>query len=153
MNSDKMVEVVITKHCNLKEFEELSCFEDQKVIDLLTLLFCFYKRSEKSVEVCFMSSSQHTSAHETFLNSSTETDVIAFPYHDSDCIGEILVNVEMACERAREYSHTALFELLLYVVHGTLHLIGFDDHLEADIRAMRAAEKEIMDLAVKKNIV
>ena len=153
MSSGGLVEVVVTKHCHLDEFEELASFEDQKVIDLLRLLFRFYKISEKSIEVCFMSSSQHTRAHKVFLNNSEETDVIAFPYHDSDCIGEILVNVEVACKRSKDYPHTALFELLLYVVHGALHLIGFDDHLDADIREMRAAEKKIMSLAVEKNIV
>ena len=77
---------------------------------------------------------------------------MAFPYHDDDCCGELLVNVEMALRRAPEFSHGPVHELLLYVVHGTLHLLGFDDHQPRDIENMRAAEQNILQQAIKTNI-
>ena len=46
---------------------------------------------------------------------------------------------------ARERGVTAERELLLYVVHGVLHLCGFDDHEEEDRSRMRAAERVVME--------
>ena len=48
--------------------------------------------------------------------------------------GELVVSAEMACDRPRELGVDPDEELALYVVHGLLHLCGFDDHDEADRR-------------------
>ena len=66
-----------------------------------------------------------------FLHHDYPTDAISFPIEDrrSDghLEGEVLVCAEIAGERAEEFGWTAEEELLLYVVHGMLHLVGFDD--------------------------
>ena len=59
--------------------------------------------------------------HGDFLGDSSETDVITFPY------GEILVCPAVARDRAAEYGHDAEQEVLLYALHGLLHLAGYDD--------------------------
>ena len=55
--------------------------------------------------------------------------------------GEIVVSGDTAVAQASEYSSTPEEELMLYVIHGTLHLVGFDDHEEADQAEMRLAEQ------------
>ncbi len=76
------------------------------------------------------------------------TDVISFDYraeHSSSLLdGEMVVSVETAQREARRIGWPAEYELLLYVVHGTLHVTGMDD-LDAKGRAeMRDAETAVM---------
>lgn len=59
--------------------------------------------------------------HGDFLGDPTETDVITFPY------GEILVCPAVAHERSAEFDLQPGQEILLYCLHGLLHLAGYDD--------------------------
>ncbi|MCS7467141.1 rRNA maturation RNase YbeY [Stieleria sp. ICT_E10.1] len=80
------------------------------------------------------------------LSHDYPTDVISFPYSDDpDHIeGELVASVETAHENASEVGWEVANEMLLYVIHGVLHIGGMDDH-EADERAlMRDAEREVL---------
>ena len=60
--------------------------------------------------------------------------------------GEIIVCPAVARRNAKRYGNSIEREILLYVVHGILHLCGYDDHKPADIQRMRRKEQQIMDL-------
>jgi probable rRNA maturation factor len=62
-----------------------------------------------------------TRVHGDFLGDTTETDVMTFPY------GEIVVCPAVAQDRAGEHGLTVDHEILLYCLHGLLHLAGYDD--------------------------
>jgi probable rRNA maturation factor len=55
--------------------------------------------------------------------------------------GELILSTETAQRRAKEFQWSAHDELTLYVVHGLLHLCGYDDHSAIDRRRMRARER------------
>ncbi len=80
------------------------------------------------------------------LGHDYPTDVISFPYaaNRPHIEGELVVSVDTASERANELGWSVDHELLLYVVHGTLHIAGMDDHEPQDRLAMRHAEREVM---------
>ena len=59
--------------------------------------------------------------------------------------GEVIVSAEMAVSLAEKYQWSAEHELLLYVVHGLLHLCGYDDLSEDELQLMRAREQQIFD--------
>ena len=61
--------------------------------------------------------------------------------------GSVVVSDETALSRAGDYGWPAENELLLYVVHGVLHLVGYDDHAPDDEKLMRAKEREYLALA------
>lgn len=79
-----------------------------------------------------------------YLEHDHPTDVISFCLEDdgSQLEGEIIVSSETAICQAEEYGTEAGTELLLYVAHGTLHLVGFDDTIPESRRQMRRAERE-----------
>lgn len=79
--------------------------------------------------------------HGEFLDDPSPTDVIAF---DIDGTAELVVSVETARRTAKELGHAVRAEVALYVVHGILHVCGFDDRRAADRAAMRAAERAVM---------
>lgn len=85
------------------------------------------------------------------LNHDYPTDVLSFLYEsqlsagtDRSVDGELVVNVDMACRVGREYGMAEHDELLLYVVHGTLHLVGFDDDTDEAQLQMRDQERQHM---------
>lgn len=83
-----------------------------------------------------------------FLDHDAATDVLAFEMDRDEAAGmlegNILVSAEMAAERGAEFGWTESEELLLYVIHGTLHLVGYDDHVGGDAEAMRRKETEAL---------
>lgn len=78
------------------------------------------------------------------LEHDYPTDVLSFLLEqEGDRLeGEILVSAETAERRAREFNWPYQNELGLYVIHGTLHLVGLDDKQPADAIRMRDAEAE-----------
>ena len=60
--------------------------------------------------------------------------------------GEIVVSTETALDRADECGFSPTQELVLYVVHGLLHLLGYDDTNDAEIQLMRSRERAILQL-------
>lgn len=76
------------------------------------------------------------------LGHDHPTDVLAFPMGDAPALeGEVLLSVETARREADRRGHPAYHELLLYAVHGVMHLVGYDDHGTAGRRRMRRAER------------
>ncbi len=79
--------------------------------------------------------------HADHLDDPTATDVISFDLDDS---AELVVSVETARRTAKELGHTVRAEVALYVVHGLLHVCGYDDHAPKDRARMRDAERAVM---------
>jgi probable rRNA maturation factor len=76
--------------------------------------------------------------HGDFLGDPTETDVITFPY------GEILVCPAVAKDRAAGYGLEVEQEVLLYALHGLLHLVGYDDTTPAFAKEMATAQTRLL---------
>ena len=86
------------------------------------------------------------------------TDVLSFALHESDepeiifdgaesqvdVLGDIVVSVERARAQALEYGHSFRRELIFLIVHGMLHLLGYDHIEEADRLEMEAEQKFVM---------
>jgi len=80
-----------------------------------------------------------------FLRHDHATDVISFPLGEGDTIeGELYVNLDRARVQARQYGVTRTHELARLVVHGTLHLTGYDDGTTNDRERMRLREDEVL---------
>lgn len=100
----------------------------------------------RAVSVAFVSDATLAELHGRFLDDPSPTDVMSFPLGEGDDgpWGEVVVSVDRAREVAAERGVPFESELLLYVVHGTLHLCGHDDHDDAERAAMRDAEARVL---------
>jgi probable rRNA maturation factor len=58
--------------------------------------------------------------------------------------GEIFISVELARRHARSFGNSLMRELQLYIVHGLLHLHGFDDRTQREAREMKRAQEKIL---------
>jgi len=90
-----------------------------------------------------------------FLKRDWATDVLAFDLKETEresadgpaapgLDGEIVVSSTTAVRQSRLYGFSPYQELILYVVHGILHLSGYDDHPSSAKRSMRRKEQEVM---------
>jgi len=96
------------------------------------------------VEISILGSRAMAKVHREFLNIPGATDVITFPY------GEILICAPIAAARAPEFGHSTTQELALYIIHGLLHLSGFDDLTPSEAEKMAAAQQQILKLLLSE---
>lgn len=82
-----------------------------------------------------------------FLQHDYATDVLSFVFEKTDDAvdGEVIVSADTALRQAAQLGVSPEHELLLYVVHGTLHLVGYDDQAPDDRERMRERERHYLD--------
>jgi len=98
------------------------------------------------ITVAVVDDAEIASLHEQWMGLADPTDVLTFDLSgcDGDFAGDIVVSVETAARVAREVGWHPKEELAYYVVHGLLHLAGFDDGTPGERRRMRRKEQEVM---------
>lgn len=104
------------------------------------------RQTAATVSVAVVDDATIHELNRTYLQHDYPTDVLSFslaaPGEPID--GQIVVSAETARGQAADWGWSAEHELLLYVVHGALHLTGYDDQTRADAHEMRAAERKIL---------
>lgn len=116
------------------------------------------KRHTDEVAVYFVDTDTICRLHQEFFDDPSTTDCITFPIDSSQSFGyHVLGEIFICPKTARDYVLTTkedvYRELTLYLVHGLLHLLGYDDIEETDERLMRAAESKHMELLVRQKLV
>jgi probable rRNA maturation factor len=95
-----------------------------------------------SVSVIFIDSRRTRKINRKYLAHDTITDVISFPLETEGLLeGEIYINLDRAREQAAEYGVTKSNEITRLVVHGTLHLAGYDDRKPRQAVRMHARQE------------
>ncbi|MCF6156745.1 MAG: rRNA maturation RNase YbeY [Candidatus Brocadia sp.] len=108
------------------------------------------EREEKNAElsVVFVDNKRIKEINRTFLGHNYATDVLSFHYHESslksNITGEIIISVEMAAKLAQKHGYSIEGEVALYLVHGLLHLLGYDDKQKGDAKKMHQREGELL---------
>jgi len=108
------------------------------------------------LSICIVAAPEITRLNETFLDHKGSTDVITFDYAEPATQveplpgspfllhGEIIVCVDEAVSQARRFHTTWQSELVRYLVHGVLHLLGHDDLAAPARRRMKEAEDALL---------
>jgi probable rRNA maturation factor len=108
---------------------------------------------EFELAIHFVNEKQMAEMNEQFLKHQGSTDVITFDYREGyaegesfarDLAGEIYISVPDAIKQAREFSTTWEEELVRYIVHGVLHLQGYDDLEPAGRKVMKREENRLL---------
>ena len=82
-----------------------------------------------------------------FLKHDEPTDVLTFPYTEPGAKkleGEVVIGYEVAKEYAADRNHDVNLELLLYAIHGALHLCGYSDTTDKSAAQMRVKERQYL---------
>ena len=92
-------------------------------------------------------------AHVEFMDIDEPTDIMTFPYADeeddlwgdSEVGGDLMISVDRAAENAIEAGWSTIDEMHFLIVHGLLHLLGWDDHTPEDRASMLTHQRELID--------
>jgi probable rRNA maturation factor len=95
-------------------------------------------RKLREISILFISDRRMALLHRRFMHQAGATDVLTFQH------GEIFISVETAQRNATAFGNSLSKELCLYVVHGLLHLHGFDDQTQDEARKMEAAQTRLL---------
>jgi probable rRNA maturation factor len=111
-------------------------------------------RSAKSLSIVLTDNRHIRDLNREYLGHDTFTDVISFPLEDLDwpnghtnggLNGEIIASAELAQQQAQAMNVDPRAELLLYLVHGLLHLMGYDDRKPQDAKMMHEREDALLE--------
>ena len=103
--------------------------------------------TDAQISLAFVDNPTIHALNKRFLDHDEPTDVLSFPLSAPNAkrlSGELVLGVEVAQEQADERGHDVQDELVLYVIHGLLHLCGYDDHDDEDRVAMRERERHYL---------
>lgn len=119
--------------------------------------------SAATISVAIVDNAQIHNLNRQYLNHDYETDVLSFLLEESrdepaelpsdaprgagkTIDGEVIVSTEMATAMAGDYSWDVMDELTLYIVHGLLHLCGYDDLTADELPIMRTRECHVFEI-------
>lgn len=105
-------------------------------------------KSFGTLTIHWQSDEELLEVNRTFLDHDYYTDIITFNRNRGNRVqGDLAISMDRIVEHAKQQGVTLREEVLRVVVHGTLHLCGYDDQTDAEKSAMRILESKYMELA------
>lgn len=113
-------------------------------------IFCLkeiFEVREFELGIHLVAAEEMAGVNQTFLQHSGSTDVITFDHAETKNVihGEIFISIDDAVSQAKEFGTTWQLELVRYVVHGILHLRGFDDLNPVARKKMKREENRVVE--------
>lgn len=93
----------------------------------------------------FVSKQEIHELNKTYRDIDSPTDVLSFESDIEGDLGDIFICKEVAAENAKKYNTTLDSEINLLIVHGMLHLCGYDHTTDKEAKIMEEREEEILD--------
>ena len=127
----------------------LSKSEVHKIISRLKKLLSF---KIHNLPINFISSEEIHELNKTYLKHDYSTDIITFNYSGKNDIleGEIFISVDDASVNSEKYKVHFSNEIIRLIVHGILHLLGYDDQDKVSKSKMKKEENRLVDILSKE---
>jgi len=116
----------------------------KKIENCLLNAFRGERIRKANVTLIFADDSYILRLNNEYLKHDYLTDVISFLLEEDSIEGEVYISVDRAIDQAKEYNVSLTNELIRLAVHGTLHLLGYDDGSEEERSKMAVLENKYM---------
>ena len=127
-----------------EEIDEFS-FEEKKCISWINLCIEIYKKKAGNINIIFTNDEYLLNINKQYLQHDYYTDIITFDYCEADIIsGDIYISLDRVKENAQEFNQEFDVELHRVIIHGILHLIGYNDHSDEEKKIMRLKEGDCL---------
>jgi probable rRNA maturation factor len=136
--------------------QEIVALEYQRLKECARAVLSGEGVRESKISLAFVDDTTIAGLNKRFLEHEGPTDVITFPLSGQGAKkleGEVVIGVEVAQREAVDRGHDVNTELCLYVIHGCLHLCGYDDRTPKAAAEMRRKEREYLRLLALPDIV
>ena len=101
------------------------------------------------INLCFVDNRRIKKFNAKFLKTNSTTDVLAFNLGNKKrkniILADIMISTDIAISQARKFKTTPEYELLLYIVHGILHILGYNDQTASGAKLMRKKENQYVN--------
>lgn len=105
-----------------------------------------YKIKAKEISIAFVTDAEIKKINRTYRSLDQPTDILSFTGAGDD-FGEIIIDYSQIKRQAGEFNHSAKEELIFILIHGLLHLLGYDDQTEPDrLKMIKMGEEFIKKL-------
>jgi probable rRNA maturation factor len=109
-----------------------------------------HRARDAELSIALMDAAHVRHLNAEYLHRRRDTDVLSFDLRDDPgdrcrVSGQIVVNVRLARRRAARYRIDPAAEVMLYIVHGCLHLLGYDDHNPDQAAEMHRQEDDLLE--------
>ncbi|MEM7453405.1 MAG: rRNA maturation RNase YbeY [Planctomycetota bacterium] len=126
-------------------------FDEARIVNTVRSIIEDHRFTQGEVSVAIVDDPEMRQLNRQYLDHDYETDVLSFVMDADDeaglLNGQLILSFDTAVREADELGIEPFDELLLYAVHGTLHLVGYRDKEPAAAAEMRSAEKEYLAAA------
>ncbi|MBN2670007.1 MAG: rRNA maturation RNase YbeY [Bacteroidales bacterium] len=120
-------------------------FSKQKTKQWIKEVVLSYNKKIGELNFIFTSDEKILEVNRTYLQHDYYTDVITFDYSEDQKIsGDIFISLDTVKTNAEKYSQTFDNELYRVIIHGVLHLVGYQDHSDEDRAQMRKLENKAL---------
>lgn len=132
---------------NLAVNSNYKFIEKRKIHSLVNSLSKSFNFKIQSLEINFIGQKEILGINKTHLNHNYFTDIITFNYSGDNKLldGEILISVDDAIENAKNYKVSLNEETCRLVIHGILHLLGYNDISTSEKRKMKLMENKLLN--------
>ncbi len=128
---------MVRKNFNIVVYNEDSPLKKSKLsLYFKKILENLPKAKDLSWSVSVVSNKDMKRLNKSYKGKDRPTDVLAFFYPDGNPQAEIIISSEMAIKNAPDYGNSTQEELLTYLIHGVLHILGYND--------IRKGQKDLM---------
>ena len=132
-----------------KESREFK-IDSRKLKKQLNIILRFLSMEDKEVSVLLVNDRKIKRLNQSFRNKNTSTDVLSFSQFeegkgfDSILLGDVVVSLESAFKQAKDHGLSFEEELILLIIHGLLHLLGYDH--EISTKEQHRMQKKTLEL-------
>ena len=127
--------------------QEIVAVDRKQIRDIVRAVLDGEGVGDAEISLAFVDNPTIHTLNKRYLDHDEPTDVLSFPLSEPNAkrlAGELVIGVEVALAQATERGHDVQTELALYVIHGLLHLCGYDDKSDDAERAMRQRERHYL---------
>jgi probable rRNA maturation factor len=140
----------------IKNQQKIAKIHRRRIREIIKNIIQYLKVDEKTeISILFTDDKFIKSLNKKYRGINKSTDVLTFNLEEGDLkfpevdknklLGDIVVSVETAQRQANNLNHNLEKELMILLIHGLLHLIGYDHEEARDNKIMQVKENEILD--------
>jgi probable rRNA maturation factor len=126
----------------LKNLQKKIPIPRRKILKAAKAAFRKLDFDQRGLSIVFVGTERMRAINKKYLKHDYSTDVLTFDFGGNT--GEIIICPRVAAVNAKAHQTSTENEIILYLIHGILHLAGFNDHKAKDMLQMRRMEKKLL---------